>query len=103
MCCDFMNKGYVKNKGMKEIYLNDEAHFVPLINIYIGVAADTMQSIITDLGSNNADVKLFYTHCKDFQMECVRQIQTRFDSMEHFDFLLCLPPEVAQNLIVFLP
>lgn len=68
--------------------LSDEIHFVPVKNIHVGVAArDTMQSIAKDLG---ADLKLFYTQCKDFLQDCVRQIQTSFSGMNHFDFLSCL-------------
>lgn len=80
LCSDLMQVGYIWQINTKEIDPNDEVHYVPTSQIYIGIAAtSTVQYIATNLGNDHADVKLFYTHWRDFLIEFVKQIiQFRF-------------------------
>ena len=44
--------------------------------MYLGLKGSaTIQSIAADMGEDHDMVVLFYTHCKDFLVECVKQIQ----------------------------
>lgn len=52
------------------------------------------------MGEDHNMIVSFYIHCKTFLVECVKQIQGRFDGVEYFYFLSCLYPEVAYNLSV---
>lgn len=67
--------------------------------MYVGVSAtNTIQGISQKLGSNSRDIQVFYRQCRDFLVECVYQIKSRFDDIDKFDFLSCLSPKVAFNL-----
>ena len=91
---------YIRQADLISIDPSNEHYHVPLNRIYIGVkATEIIQSITNDTGMNHPDVELFYSHCKEFLIECIKQIQSRFDTVK-FDFLSCLFPEVAFNLAV---
>lgn len=99
LCSDFMNIDYVKKQRVESINIKDEKHYVPLSMVYLGMSAtDTIQGISKELGNNSRDIELFYRQCRDFLIECVHQIRSRFDDLEKFDFLTYLCPEVALNL-----
>ena len=73
---------------------------MPLNRVYIGPkAAETIESIAKDIGYY-PDIKMFYSHCRHFLIECVQLIQTKFDQIDKSEFLYCLRPEVAYNLLV---
>lgn len=41
MCSDFMKLDYIKSKDLKSINPNDEAQYIPLSQVYLGIAAST--------------------------------------------------------------
>lgn len=99
ICSDFMDIGYLMGKDLEKIDLNNEVNFVPLNKTYVGIAAfSTIQSIVSDVGDDHEDVKVFYSQCQSFLRECIKQIRSRFDNINSFDFLSCLSPEVAKAL-----
>jgi hypothetical protein len=76
---DFLNIQYIKSTAPKFIDPTDVQHHVPLSQVYVGVAATaTMHEI--EAGARPEDVQQFKNDCKNFLMESIIQIQTRFDS-----------------------
>jgi hypothetical protein len=64
--------------------------------VYIGVlASDTMNGIKEE---NNPDIPLFYSQCREFFIEAVKQIQARFVDCNKLDIMSCLSPTIAFNL-----
>ena len=57
-----------------------------------------MADIKAELGENNPGIPLFYSQCRVFFIETVRQIQTRFMDCNKLDILSCLSPSIAFNL-----
>lgn len=96
---DFMETSFVRQCNPWKIDVNDETHHVPLNKVYLGVAAtDTIHSIKDVMGNDHPDVKLFYTHCRNFLIESVKQVMSRFDNGDKFQFLSCLAPASAYAL-----
>jgi hypothetical protein len=92
LCLDFMQVGYVIDPAMKDKQL-------PLNEVYVGIlASDTMNDIKAELGRNSPDISLYYSQCRDFLIEAVRQIQTRFNDCNKLDILSFLSPSIAFNL-----
>ena len=101
MCSDFMHYSFIRETNAGNIDPHKSQHYVPLNKVYIGIAAtDTLQSISTDLGEGHPDVQRFLTDCRAFLVECVHQIKMRFNNLEKFDFLQCISPAIACNMIV---
>jgi hypothetical protein len=74
-----LNIQYVKSTAPKFIDPTEVQHHVPLSQVYVGVAATaTMHEI--EAGARPEDVQQFRNDCKNFLMESIVQIQTRFDS-----------------------
>ena len=72
---------------------------LPLSQVYVGVlASDTMHSIKAEVGRDNPDIPLFFSQCRKFLIEAMKQIQTRFDDYNKLDVMSCLSPAVAFNL-----
>ena len=81
------------------IDVNDKEHYVPLNQVYIGLqATDTISGIADDIGRDHPDIQLFYTHCRNFLIETVKQILSRFDDVDKFNFLSFLTPASAYVL-----
>ena len=93
---DFMKISFVRQSNPWQIDINDETHYIPLDKVYLGLAAtDAIHCIKDALGNDHPDVKLFYTHCRNFLIESVKQVMSRFDSGGKFEFLSCLAPTSA--------
>ena len=76
---DFLDVQYVKTTAAKSIDPTNDEHQVLPNQIYLGLAASgTMQEI--EAGARNEDAQQFRNDCKNFLIECVVQIQNRFDS-----------------------
>ena len=75
---------------------------MPLHQVYVGIlATDTIHSIEVDdvdHGRSHQDIQLFHTHCRDFLIEAVKQIQDRFRDCQKLDQLSCLSPSMAYNM-----
>ena len=96
---DFMEISFVRQSNPWQIDIDDETHYLPLERVYLGMAAtDTIYSIKDALGNEHPDVRLFYTHCRKFLIESVKQVMSRFDSGDKFKFLSCLAPASAYAL-----
>ena len=81
------------------IDVDDETHYLPLDKVYLEMAAtDTIHCIKYTLGNDHPDVKLFYTHCRNFLIESVKQVMSRFGSGDKFECLSCLAPASAYAL-----
>lgn len=100
LCLDFMEMKYVRSTEAFKIDPTMKEKQVPLISqVYLGVlASDTIQSIKAELGQDNPDIPLFFSQCREFLIEAVKQIQTRFDDCNKLDVMSCLSPDVAFNL-----
>ena len=96
---EFLKIPYVRSTNPFKIDPHNKNHQVPLKEVYVGIqATETARDIEADLGQNHPDVQLFHTHCRDFLMEAVLQIQARFSDCQNLDHLSCLSPMVAYNL-----
>lgn len=81
------------------IDVNDQKHYVSLNKVYVGpCATDAIHTIEDGMGKDHPDVQLFFTHCRNFQFESVKQILQRFDDCSKFDFLSFLTPVSAYAL-----
>jgi hypothetical protein len=94
---------YTRSVSALKIDPNNEGHQVPLNKVYLGVAAtETIRDIKGDLESrgltSHEDIQLFRSHCTDFLIQAVIQIQDRFGNCQNMDHLSCLSPIVAFNL-----
>ncbi|XP_028402033.1 uncharacterized protein LOC114524975 [Dendronephthya gigantea] len=96
---DFMEVSYVRKNDPWHIDVNDQKHYVSLNKVYVGPCAiDTIRTIEDGIGKDHPDVQLFFTHCRNFQIESVKQILLRFDDCSKFDFLSFLTPVSAYSL-----
>ncbi len=96
---DFMEISFVRQSNPRHIDVDDETHYLPLNKVYLEMAAtDTIHCIKYTLGNDHPDVKLFYTHCRNFLIESVKQVMSRFGSGDKFEFLSCLAPASAYAL-----
>ena len=71
--------------------------------MYLGIlATETIREIESDLESrgltSHEDIQLLCSHCRDFLIESVSQIQERFADCQNRDHLFCLLPIMAFNL-----
>ena len=91
---DFMNRDYVKATNPKKISPTCEEFHVPLENVYFGMAATaTLREIAAE--AKEEDVSAFGSHCRNFLVESISQIQKRFDlGAEIHDIVQCT---LAQN------
>lgn len=97
---DFMKVSIVKTTQAKDVdpTATDVQQHVPLRQTYLGMGATaTLQEI--EVGAKKEDVDKFYTDCKNFLIDSVLQIQSRFDlNAEYHDIVQCLRPCNAANL-----
>ena len=99
LCLDFMEMAYVRGTEAFKIDPTMKEKQLPLSQVYVGVlASDTMHSIKAEVGRDNSDIPLFFSQCREFLIEAVKQIQTRFDDCNKLDVMSCLSPAVAFNL-----
>jgi hypothetical protein len=97
---DFMEITFVRQSNLWQIDVDDETHYLPLDKVYLGMTAtDTIHCIKYALGNDHPDVKLFYTHCRNFLIESVKQVMSRFDSGDKFEFLSCLATASAYAIV----
>ena len=81
------------------IDINDQEHCVPLNHVYVGpCATDTMQTIKDGLGVDHPGIQLVFTHCRNFQIEAVKQMLSRLNDCDKLDFLSFLTPVSAYAL-----
>lgn len=96
-----MELSHVRMCDLLKLNVNDEEHHIPLCKVYPGVkASSTIQSSSDNVGTDYHDITLFQNHCKQFLMECVKQIQHRFSNLQELDFLRYQDPAVAYNLTI---
>ena len=77
--------------------INPESYHVPLQDVYVGMAASSTLSEMTD--ARSSDVHMYQSHCQKFSMEIIYQIQSRFDmKAEYHDMVDCINPENASAL-----
>ena len=97
---DFMNRDYVKATNPKKISPTCEKFHVPLENVYLGMAATaTLREIAAE--AKEEDVSAFGSHCRNFLVESISQIQKRFDlGAEIHDIVQCT---LAQNAASTIP
>ncbi|KAK7071323.1 hypothetical protein SK128_004266, partial [Halocaridina rubra] len=102
ICSDLIKLTYVRGTDIKNINPSNENYHVPVNKVYLGLkGSDAIQSIAAEMGEDYYMPKLCYTHGKDFVVECVKQIQERFDGVDCFHFFSsCLHPEVTYNMTV---
>ncbi|CAB3990547.1 Hypothetical predicted protein [Paramuricea clavata] len=94
-----MKVSFIRQADPWLIDINDQEHYVPLNHVYVGpCATDTMQTIKDDLGVDHPGIQLFFTHCRNFQIEAVKQILSRFNDCDKPDFLSFLTPVSAYAL-----
>ena len=88
---DFIHCLYIRETDIDKINPKQNQQYIPVNKVYIGiVATGTLNSITQDIGENHPDVQMFFSHCREFLMKCVRQIQFKFHDLDRFDFLECL-------------
>ena len=99
LCLHFMEMAYVRGTEAFKIDPTMKEKQLSLSQVYIGIlASDTMHSIKAELGQDNPDIPLFFSQCREFLIEAVKQIQTRFDDCNKLDVMSCLSPDVAYDL-----
>ena len=83
----------------KKISPRCEEFHVPLENVYLGMAATaTLREIAA--GAKEEDVSAFHSHCRNFLVESIYQIQKRFDlDAEIHDIVQCTLPQNAASTI----
>ena len=95
---DFMKRDYVKATNPKISPRCEEFH-VPLENVYLGMAATATLREIAG-GAKEEDVSAFRSHCRNFLVESIDQIQKRFDlDAEIHDIVQCTLPQNAASTI----
>ena len=96
---DFMKRDYVKATNPKKISPRCEEFHVPLENVYLGMAATATLREIAG-GAKEEDVSAFRSHCRNFLVESIDQIQKRFDlDAEIHDIVQCTLPQNAASTI----
>jgi hypothetical protein len=61
-----------------------------------------MQTIKDSLGVDHPRIQLFFTRCRNFQIETVKQILSRFNDCDKLDFLSFLTPVSALSPVSLL-
>ena len=96
---NFMELLLIQETCPMHIDVNYKEHYVPLNQVYVGLrATDTIKGIADDVGRDHPDIQLFYTHCRNFLIETVKQILSRFDDVDKFNFLSFITPASAYVL-----
>lgn len=99
LCLDFMEVEYVRGTEALKINPSRKDKQLPVNKVYLGIlASDTIDSIRAELGETNPDIPLFYSQCREFLIEAVKQIQLRFVDCNKLDIMSCLSPTIAFNL-----
>lgn len=95
---DFIELGIVKTTVVKDLDPSDLTQHVPLHQTYVGVAATTTIQSLKDKAKDE-DINKFLIDCKNFLIESIIQIKSRFDlNAEYHDLVECLQPQNATNL-----
>ena len=106
ICSDILEISYIRSVNAFKIVASNKDHHVPLNKVYLGIlATETIREIESDLKSSgltnhedNQGIQLFRSHCRDFLIESVAQIQERFADCQNMDHLSCLLPCYLPNL-----
>jgi hypothetical protein len=99
LCFDFMEIAFVRSTDAFNIDPSRSDKQVPLNQVYLGIAAtETLSTIRAELGNEDVGISVVYSQCRDFLVEAVKQIQSRFSDCKNLDVLSCLSPSVAYNL-----
>jgi hypothetical protein len=99
LCFDFMKIAFVRSTDAFNIDPSRSDKQVPLNQVYLGIAAtETLSTIRAELGNEDVGISVVYSQCRDFLVEAVKQIQSRFSDCKNLDVLSCLSPNVAYNL-----
>jgi hypothetical protein len=98
IACDFMKIDIVKSTSPNKLNPTDVNQHVPLSETYVGLGATaTIHEIASVAGK--ADVDNFLTTCKNFLIESILQIQSRFDLDDPVhEIVQCLLPSNAAAL-----
>ncbi len=93
-----MTLAYVKSTAARDIDPGNILKQVPLFQLYLGVAASTTIQEMMTTGARPCDLDTFRNDCKKFLIECIHQIQVRFDlKSEIHDIAECLLPRNASS------
>ena len=96
---DFIKLSIVKTTEAKDLNPTHVQHHVPLCQTYLGMGASASLREI-EVNAKKEDVDQFLTTCKDFLIESMLQIKSRFNlDAEYHDIVMCLHPRNAANLI----
>ena len=77
--------------------MNTELH-IPLHQVYVGLEASATLQEIKE-GASKEEIEKFLTSCKNFLIECILQIQKRFDlKAEYHEIVECRLPSIAASL-----
>lgn len=97
---DFMQVDVIKTEEAKDLDPTDIQHHVPLQHTYLGIGATaTLHEIETSGSAKKEDVDKFLLDCKNFLIESMIQIKSRFDlDAEYHDIVQCIRPSNAANL-----
>ena len=95
---DFIDLGIVKTTQVKDLDPSYLTKHVPLQQTYVGIAATSTIHSIKDKAKDE-DINKFFIDCKNFLIESILQIRSRFDlKAEYHDLVECLQPQSAANL-----
>ena len=95
---DFMKLSIVKKTKAEDLDPTDVQQHVPLRQTYLGMGATTSLREI-EASAQEEEVNKFLTTCKDFLIESILQIKSKFDlNAEYHDIVQCLHPSNAANL-----
>ena len=99
IACDFMTLATVKKTEAKHLDPTDVQQHVPLRQTYLGMAASASLMEI-EATADEEEIKKFLTTCRNFMIESMLQIKSRFDlKAEYHDIVKCLRPSNATNLV----
>jgi len=95
---DFIDLGIVKTTQVKDLDPSNFIQHVPLQQTYVGIAATSTIQSLKDKAKEE-DINKFFVDCKNFLIESILQIKSRFDlNAEYHDLVECLQPQSAANL-----
>lgn len=80
ICGDILEISYIRSVNAFKIDASNKDHQVPLNKMYLGIlATETIGKIESNLESSgltsHGDIQLFRSHCRDFLIKSVAQIQ----------------------------
>ncbi|KAG5890191.1 hypothetical protein JTB14_010654 [Gonioctena quinquepunctata] len=107
LCCNFINREVIlqEQKNILNINHTNPHNFLPLENIYLGVAAfETIQVLKSENKCDKTEIDVFLKSCLKFYIELISEIKKRFMFTDPiFDFISIVDPRECSKINSLLP